>query len=88
MGRMQAEEMIGLLDFDAALDWHLRHNHYPAIHPDFFPAIKKAIEYANQEEWDHKIELPNHYVRSVSFIIRELHLEPFLDLGDDNVDET
>jgi hypothetical protein len=64
---------------DAALEYHLQHNHFPPVHPVFIPVAKEAIEKARFEEWDDQLVLPNERVLSVADIIRQLHLDAFLD---------
>lgn len=79
MGRLQAEEMVSILQQDQALRWHLQSNHYPPINEVFIPVAKEAIEKGNQEDWDYVIKMPNGVSKTVAQIIEGLHLESFLD---------
>lgn len=63
---------------DTVLEFHLTSRHYPPVQADFFPAIRHAIALANASNWDATLGLPNGRVLSVSAIIEQLHLEPFL----------
>lgn len=89
MGNLQATEFANRTDEGTGLRWHLQHNHFPPVHPDFIESAKTALDHAEAEEWDHEIELPNGKVLTVSRIIEGLHLGPFLDarLAPDPEDE-
>lgn len=84
MGRMQAEEMKGLMSEDQALSWHLQSNHYPPVPLSMLPICKEAIEHANTGDWDTLIQLPKgcSYRGSdkapVSAIVEQHHLDTFL----------
>ena len=84
MGYMQASEMRRFLAEDQALRWHLTSNHYPPIHEAFLPSVKTTLEHARAEEWDEQIELPNGKVLSVRDVVEQLHLQAFLEPGDDD----
>lgn len=73
----------GTVSLDSALYWHLTSNHFPPIDASFIPAAKQAIEWANDELWDARIEMPNGRTLSVSKIVEGMHLEPFLMTDDD-----
>jgi hypothetical protein len=45
----------------------------------FIPTAKRAIELANEGEWDTEIEMPNGITLTVSAIIEGLHLDFYLD---------
>jgi len=79
MGTIQALEMKEVLELDQLLHWHLSYNHFPPIHRIFIESAKKAIELANQGDWEVEITLPNGNILSVSEIVGQLHLETFLD---------
>ena len=83
MTQLQTLEILELTDADTALEFHLTSRHYPPVHPDFFPAVRQAIAWANESKWDATIGLPNGRVLSVSSIIEQLHLQPFLASIDD-----
>ena len=86
MGSLQAQEILRIttekgevIKRDVALKWHLRSNHYPPVHSSFIPIAKEAIEHANDEDWDHTIDMPNGLTRTVAQIIEGLHLQSFLE---------
>lgn len=84
MGNLHAQEFAGLVktnkvDIDIMLLWHLTGNHYPPVHRVFIPIAKKAIEKANEGNWEEIIQMPNGKALSVAKIIEELHLDSFLD---------
>jgi len=84
MGRLAIEDMLNHADIESALDWHLRGNHFPPIHSDFFPAAKLAIEHCNDRRGQTPIELPNGLTRTAWQIVEGLHLESFLALDHDD----
>lgn len=54
MGRNNAEGMAaavsgGFFDLREALDWHLRHNHYPPLPVEYIDVAEKAIEILSVE---------------------------------------
>ena len=79
MGRMAAEDMVAHTDRATALRWHLTSNHYPPIHEVFMPIAERAIELAQDEEWDTILDLPNGKRLSVAEVIEGLHLDCFLN---------
>lgn len=79
MGNLQAREMASLADLETAVTWHLRSNHYPPIHTDFVPVALKAIELANEGEYDAELEYPNGLVRTVAHTIEGLHLDAYIE---------
>jgi len=79
MGRLAAEDMLNHTDFDTALDWHLRGNHFPPIHPDFHPAARLAIEHVNARQGETPITMPNGITKTANGIVEGLHLDTFLD---------
>jgi hypothetical protein len=92
MGALGAQGMAaavndGLASQRQALSWHLSSNHYPPINAVFIPVAERAIELANDGEWDETIEMPNGITKRVWNIIEELHLESFLVSDDDWEDE-
>ena len=78
MGRQSLTGMLEVASFDQALSWHLTANHYPPVHSDFHPFAKKAIELANDDDFETVLTLPNGVEKSVAGIIEGLHLEQFL----------
>lgn len=79
MGNLQAREMASLADLTTAVTWHLRSNHYPPIHTDFVPVALKAIELANEGEYDAELTYPNGLVRTVAHTVEGLHLDAYID---------
>lgn len=90
MGNLQASEFAssvarGEIKLLAALDWHLRCNHYPPVPISFVPVCVKAIEHANVGEWDKLIKLPpgcfykGESKAPVSAIVEQHHLVSFLE---------
>lgn len=93
MGNMGAIGMAGAVEegqisLDAALEWHLRSNHFPPVSLDWLPVCKKAIDLANADEWD--IELTSGLgapgTLTVANIVEGLHLEAFLGPQTDDAD--
>lgn len=84
MGSLAAMDMVEHADFDAALDWHLRANHFPPVHPDFHPMAKQAIECVNKRQGETPIDLPNGKTFTANYIVDGLHLHPFLDNDDED----
>jgi len=83
MGRISTEGMIEAgdelgLPRRQQLLWHLSSNHYPPVHPAFAETAEEAIRLADLGEWDAEVTMPNGLVRTASFVIEGLHLEPFL----------
>lgn len=88
MGSLQASEFSSLVEqgsiqLDQALTWHLRGNHYPPVHLDFLPSAKKAIELANENDWTTEIQLPNGKILTVAAIVSGLHLDSFIQSGEE-----
>ena len=83
MGRLQATEMAATLPLDAALEQHLKYNHYPPINTVFIVIAKEAIEHVNNGRWEEKIEMPNGRVLTSGSIVEQLHLESFLDADEE-----
>lgn len=67
------------LSLEQQLDWQLTANHYPPVDKSFIPVAMRAIEYANNNEWDVMLEYPNGLRRDVRFTIENLHLDLFLE---------
>ena len=81
MGRQYIEGFMEMeQDIDTLLRIHLQGNHYPPVHSDFIPSAKQAIDNANNDLWDEKIELPNGRVLTTAAIIDGLHLDSFLSI--------
>jgi hypothetical protein len=66
------------LPLEGRLSWHLEGNHYPPIDKAFIPVAVQAIACANTNNWDSIIDMPNGLSRTASFIVENLHLEPFI----------
>jgi hypothetical protein len=61
-----------------ALQAHLQMNHYPPVNLVFVPTAIEAINYANNDDWQIHIEMPNGIVKTAMSIVEELHLDAFL----------
>lgn len=90
MGSLHAQEFgdavkRGEVKLLAALEWHLRCNHYPPVPISFVPVCIKAIEHANKGEWNALVKLPQGCSyrgasqAPVDAIVEQHHLESFLD---------
>jgi len=84
MGSLGATGMAGAVtegqvSLEAALDWHLRSNHFPPVSLDFIPTCVRAIELANDEDFDVEIEMPNGITKTAGEICDGLHLWAFID---------
>lgn len=66
------------------LRWHLTANHYPPIHTSFIDVAERAIELADEDDWDAMIEMPNGVSLSVGEIVDQLHLTTFVTFPDDD----
>ncbi len=88
MGNMQSIEMaeqvaLNNIKLEAALDYHLTSNHYPPYPVWLIPYCVKAIELANEGQWQTRITLNNGKNVTVAQMIEGCHLEFFLT-GDDD----
>ena len=84
MGQNSLDDMLNYADTDTALDWHLRGNHYPPIHEDFYPSAKLAIEHCNARQGQAPITMPNGITKTAYEIVDGLHLPSFLALDHDD----
>jgi len=84
MGQNSLDDMLNYADTDTALDWHLRGNHYPPIHEDFYPSAKLAIEHCNARQGQAPITMPNGITKTAYEIVDGLHLHSFLALDHDD----
>lgn len=90
MGTMRAMGMAeavadGDISLDQALGYHLQVNHYPPIPGEMVEVCKKAIELANQGDWDAEVFLPDgityrdQLTAPVAAIVEAHHLHTFLE---------
>lgn len=79
MTNQQTREVLEVASPEDALRFHLMARHYPPVHPDFHPAIIRAVELARDGFWDEVLELPNGRSVTVASTIDQLHLDPFLE---------
>lgn len=88
MGSLQASEMAQSgLPLRTVLHWHLTSNHYPPLPNDMVAVAERAVELANEGEWEALVELPEGMARAdtgerwarVWWLVERLHLEAFLD---------
>lgn len=84
---MNAAEIIEVVGFEAALRWHLEHNHYPSVPSSMVPSCALAVVLAGDGEWDALVALPDGIFYKgedrapVAAIIEQHHLEAFLHAG-------
>lgn len=61
MGGMSARDMVGHVDRETLVRWHLQHNHYPPVPDDMVPVAVKALEAiqsGREHQWFASIPLP------------------------------
>lgn len=93
MGHLHATEAASLMDLDTGLAYHLQSNHFPPVNLVFIPVAKEAIrrgvlymvhEVLVEEAPELLLEtvvMPNGIEKSYDDIIRELHLDAFVEHG-------
>jgi hypothetical protein len=64
MGSTQALGMAeavedGLVGLETALDYHLRHNHYPPVPSSMIPVCIDAIDAINEDDHNRQVTLPD-----------------------------
>lgn len=57
MGSETTLDLIGYTDFETALRWHLRHNHYPPVPDAMYEPCVEAIDAGNEGDWDREVSL-------------------------------
>ena len=73
------------VDFDLMLEWHLAHNHYPAVPQIMFDACREAIECGNSENWEEDIALPDGFLflgkgaMKAWQVVETFHLDGFVE---------
>ena len=94
MGRLQTEEVAGMVDLDTALRWHLQYNHYPPVPGAMVKPCKDAIEIARHwnedDEMDELVDLPDGVQYKgrddgkalATALIEDYHLADFLTTED------
>ena len=98
MGRTQAMGMAecvgdGMISLEQAVEYQLRVNHFPPVPYSMIPVCIKAIENANEGNWDGMVDLPEgtSYRGSnqapTSAIIQGHHLEFFLEQEEEEEEE-
>lgn len=93
MGRLQAMEMAEMLDIQTAMAWHLQGNFYPPVPASMVEPCIEAIQNALAGDWFKPVELPNpvKYKGSThaptSAIIEQHHLEPWLELDEEGLED-
>lgn len=96
MGSMSAIGMKEMteelrLPLESALEWHLRANHYPPVHPVFIPVAMEAIQCARIGDYREELDLEKitgdtgfrKPVMTVHEIMDGLHLWDYLDTDDE-----
>lgn len=91
MGAQRALEMAEAvqegLPLAAALDYHLRANHYPPLPLEFVAPAMEAIELANSGQWEDAITLPDVGMEVRGFgltvpvwkLVEAMHLDSFIE---------
>jgi len=79
MGKQVITDLLEQTIMGAALEYHLRHNHYPAVNLIFIPIAKQAIALGREGDFDTVLLMPNGLSKSVGDIVEGLHLDSFLD---------
>lgn len=89
MGHQQALDIVNYTDFESALRWHLRHNHYPPVPDAMFDPCVAAIDAGNEGDFDREIDLTgiaqwrgNDYAPAWA-IIEGHHLDSFIAYEED-----
>ncbi len=93
MGSMNAMGMAievdkGNVVLNTALHWHLTSNHYPPLPTALIEVAEKAIDHANDGDWDAEIEMPegiqfrHQNTVTVSQAVETMHLDSFLSLDE------
>jgi hypothetical protein len=74
----------GQLSLEAALGYHLQHNHYPPVPTSMIPVCVQAIELAAEDNYDALVTLPEGVTwrgdeeAPVWAIVEGHHLEDFI----------
>lgn len=69
---------------EQTIGWHLSANHFPPVPSSMIGPCMRAIELANDGEWDHQVQLPEGIeyrgteTAPVHAIVEQHHLEAFL----------
>lgn len=85
MGSLSTLDIISYTDFETALRWHLRSNHFPPVPDAMYEPCVAAIEAANEGDYDRAIDLTDiaQYQGGNSApawaIIEGHHLDAFID---------
>ena len=66
-------------DLRTSLYYHLHSNHFPPIDPVFIDTAIWAIGKMQDEEYDATIVMPNDIQKSAQDIVKELHLDFYLE---------
>ena len=84
MGSGSLEGMRPYLNLDDLLAWHLQYNHYPPVDLRAVPIAKQAIEKVNNDEGSDTIVAPSGRRITYWDVVEQLHLESFLDTGEND----
>ena len=76
----KTDEMREIVPLDEVMRVHLAYNHYPPVHEAFVPTCWEAVRAAQGGDWQKVITMPNGIKKSAGDIVRELHLDDFLEL--------
>ena len=87
MGYTQAFGLAELLDTEAAVEWHLQHNHYPPVPAAMVGPCLEAIGRVNDGEGGSLVDLQGvaqwrgQDAAPAWAIVDGHHLEPWIDEG-------
>lgn len=94
MGHLSAVGMAESgLPLEAAIEWHLRSNHYPPVPVALVPTCVEAIGFASDEDWDAVVSLPDGVkfrggdTASVWQVVEAFHLDAFIETPEDASEE-
>jgi len=85
MSKEMLEEIVDTnVSIRTSLEYHLQYNHFPPVDLVFVDIALEAIACVNGDNCDTMITMPNGIKKSAGDIVDELHLEFYLEEGEDN----
>lgn len=86
-----AEAVQDGLSLAAALEYHLRSNHYPPLPLEFVTPAMEAIDLANDGQWERTVTIPDVGIEVRGFgltvpvwkLVEVMHLDSFIEGGDE-----
>lgn len=79
----------GSVSFRAAIEYHLRYNHYPPLPASLVDAAVRVVAKAGRGEWDAKVRLPpgvsyrGSRLAPVRACVEAWHLDAFIEADED-----